>query len=66
MATKYQQNFNRRILDLAVKYYGTTDLKALTPYQLDKITTWVTWNPNKGKNRDSKAGRSKGRYAKNK
>ena len=51
------KNLNKRILDLAVKYYGTTDLRRLTPYQLDKITTWAT-----GRNPD--AGRSKGRYAK--
>lgn len=60
-----KNNLNKRILDLAVKYYGTTDLSRLTPFQLDKITTWATGrNPDAGRNRDRKAGRTKGRYIK--
>jgi hypothetical protein len=52
---------------LAQKYYGTTDLTTLSPYQLDKVVTWVTgMNPNTGKNKDRKAGRTLGRYGKNK
>lgn len=35
-------NLNKKILDLAVKYYGTTDLGSLKPYQLDKLTNWAT------------------------
>lgn len=50
---------------LSQKYYGTADLKALQPYQLDKIITWITGKtPDEGKNRDRRAGRSKGRYIK--
>jgi hypothetical protein len=50
---------------LALKYYGTADLKALSTYQLDKVISWTTGkNPDAGRNRDRKAGRTKGRYAK--
>ena len=60
-------NLNNRFIYYANKYYGTKDLSRLTPYQLDKLTTWASgMNPNKGKNNDNKAGRRKGRYAKNK
>lgn len=27
---------------LALKYYGTDDLKRLTPHQLNKLTNWAT------------------------
>lgn len=48
---------------LAKKYYGTDDLSMLAPYQLDKVITWVTKrNPDAGKNKDRKAGRTAGRY----
>lgn len=40
---------------LAQKYYGTTDLKALAPYQLDKVITWVTgMSPEAGKSKSRK------------
>jgi hypothetical protein len=62
---KINQTLNQRLTHYAVKYYGTTDLTRLTTYQLDKITTWTTGrNPDAGRNRDRKAGRSKGRYIK--
>ena len=49
-------NINKRMLDLAVKYYGTTDLSRLQPHQLEKITTWATrMNPDQGKNQSRKA-----------
>jgi len=51
---------------LAFKYYGTTDLKTLQSYQLDKVITWVTGTtPDEGKSKDRKAGRTYGRYGKN-
>lgn len=67
MANRYTINFNKRILDLAVKYYGTTDLSRLTSYQLDKITTWATWSPDSGKNQQRKAQNKlrKGKWYKN-
>lgn len=41
---------------LANKYYGTQDLKALTPFQLDKVISWTTnFSPDKGKNKSRKA-----------
>jgi hypothetical protein len=36
------KNINKRILDLSMKYYNTTDLKKLSPYQLNKLTNWAT------------------------
>jgi|DEB0MinimDraft_6_1074348.scaffolds.fasta_scaffold00234_24 hypothetical protein len=53
---------------LSLKYYGTEDLKALQPYQLDKVITWVTGrNPDAGKNRQRKAQKAlhKGKWYKN-
>ena len=51
---------------LAQKYYGTSDLKALKPYQLDKVISWTTGiTPDEGKSKDRKAGRTLGRYGKN-
>ena len=46
---------NNRLKQLAKQYYGTEDLSKLQPYQLDKITTWVMWSPDKGKNASRKA-----------
>ena len=46
---------NKTIYKLAKKYYGTEDLSALAPYQLDKLTTWVTWSEDKGKNQSRRA-----------
>jgi len=46
---------NKSIYKLAKKYYGTEDLSALAPYQLDKLTTWVTWSEDKGKNQSRRA-----------
>lgn len=46
----------KKAKELANKYYGTTDLKALAPYQLDKVITWATnHSPNKGKSQSRKA-----------
>jgi hypothetical protein len=60
-----REKFNKKILHLAKKYYNTTDLSKLTPFQLDKITTWATNHKStKGSNSDRKAGRDKGRYIK--
>ena len=48
--------FDKKARQLAQKYYGTEDLSKLKPFQLDKVTTWVTgYNPNKGKNQSRKA-----------
>jgi len=49
------QKLNQKIKYLAQKYYGTEDLSALAPYQLDKISSWVMWSPDKGKNQSRKA-----------
>ena len=50
---------------LALRYYGTENIASLQPYQIDKIISWTTGiKPNKGRNKDRRAGRSKGRYAK--
>ena len=46
---------NKTINNLALKYYGTTDLSKLEPYQLDKLATWVTWSEDKGKNQSRRA-----------
>ena len=46
---------NNRLKYLAKKYYGTEDFSQLQPYQLDKLTTWVMWSPDKGKNQSRKA-----------
>ena len=46
---------NKTLHKLAKKYYGTEDLSALQPYQLDKLTTWVTWSEDRGKNKSRKA-----------
>lgn len=39
----------------AQKYYGTSDLSKLAPYQLDKVMSWVMWSEDAGKNRSRKA-----------
>ena len=55
-----------RAIALAKKYYGTTNLSQLKPYQIDKIITWITGTqPTKGAAADRRAGRTQGRYAKN-
>jgi len=46
---------NKTINKLAKKYYGTEDLSALAPYQLDKLASWVTWSEDKGKNQSRRA-----------
>lgn len=46
---------NKSIYNLAKKYYGTEDLAALAPYQLDKLASWVTWSEDKGKNQSRRA-----------
>lgn len=46
---------NKLIHKLAKKYYGTEDLTALAPYQLDKLASWVTWSEDKGKNQSRRA-----------
>jgi hypothetical protein len=61
-------NINKKLVDLAVKYYGTANLNRLTAYQLDKITTWATsMNPDQGKNQQRKAQNKlrKGKWYKN-
>ena len=55
--------YDKKARELALKYYKTDNLKKLTPYQLDKLTTWVTgYNPNKLKDKN----RTMGRYLKGK
>ena len=57
---KYTKKFNK----LALKYYGTSNVEELEPYQIDKLITWVTGtNPDQGKNTP---GRTAGRYLKGK
>lgn len=64
--SKRQGTSPKKAEDLAQRYYGTSDLSKLQAYQLEKITTWITnTTPTKGSNQDRKAGRSAGRYAKN-
>lgn len=59
------ENLHKKILYLAKKYYNTTDFSKLTPFQLEKITTWTTnYKSTKGSSKDRKAGRDKGRYIK--
>lgn len=54
---------DKRIRQLALKYYHTDNLGKLSPYQLDKITNWATGtNPNK----TNEKGRTYGRYLKGK
>ena len=38
----YKKQFKDKFYLLAQKYYGTKDLTTLTPYQLEKLTYWVT------------------------
>jgi len=55
-AIKRQKKMLEKASFLANKYYGTTDLKTLTPRQLDKIITWTTgMRPDKGKSQSRKA-----------
>ena len=49
------KNLNKQLQFLAQKYYGTKDFSQLAPYQLDKLTSWVTWSPDQGKNQSRKA-----------
>lgn len=49
------ERFNQQLTTKAKKYYGTTDLSKLTPYQLEKIATWMTWGEDTGKNKSRKA-----------
>ena len=49
---------NQEIYQLAKKYYNTTDLTVLTPYQLNKITNWAT-----NTNPDTKAKISGNKYS---
>ncbi len=64
-AKKRSDKMLKKAQELANKYYGTEDLKALTPRQLDKIVNWTTGHsPNRGRNKDRKAGKTKGRYIK--
>jgi|SRR5210317_1071202 hypothetical protein len=66
-AIKRQKKMLEKASFLANKYYGTKDLKALTPKQLDKIVGWTTGHsPDRGRNQDRKAGKTKGRYIKGK
>jgi hypothetical protein len=56
-------NINQRIVSLAIKYYKTSDLNTLKPYQLEKLTNWATGkNPNKLTDKN----RTYGRYLKGK
>ena len=53
---KQQKKMLEKAQYLAKKYYKTSDLKALTPRQLDKVVTWATnCSPDAGKNRSRKA-----------
>ena len=55
MANMANQKLNKQLEFLAQKYYGTKDFSNLKPYQLDKLTSWVTWSPDQGKNQSRKA-----------
>lgn len=60
MLNRKREKHNTKMLEkaqyLAKKYYGTQDLKALTPFQLDKVIGWTTnFSPDKGKNKSRKA-----------
>jgi len=35
-------NLDKKILYLAKRYYNTTDLSTLKPFQIDKIINWAT------------------------
>jgi len=35
-------NLQKQILYLAKRYYKTTDLGTLKPFQIDKLTNWAT------------------------
>ena len=51
-----QSQLHNKAKQLALKYYGTEDLKALQKYQLDKVISWVTGiKPDQGKNTQKKA-----------
>ena len=50
-------NINKKLNELAIKYYGTDNLGSLQPYQLDKLVTWSTkMKPDAGKSSQRKAG----------
>lgn len=58
-------DIQKRMIHLAQRYYNTSDLKQLTPAQLDKITTWATnHSVVRGSNKDRRAGRVPGRFIK--
>ena len=60
-ASKRIGTSHKRAIALAKKYYGTTNLSTLKPYQIDKIVSWLTnTTVNKGKLK----GRTYGRYIK--
>ena len=42
MSSDYKQRFNQKFYQLAIKYYGTSDLSKLSTSQIDKLTNWVT------------------------
>jgi hypothetical protein len=53
-APKTSVALHKKAKQLALKYYGTEDLKALSPYQLDKVVGWTT-----GRNIDTKSDSNK-------
>ena len=67
---KHNTKMLTKAQELAKKYYGTDDLKNLTPSQLDKIITWTTKkSPDQGKSKSRKAEmalRNNKRYQKDK
>lgn len=54
-SNKKTERFNQELITKAKKYYGTDNLSTLSPYQLDKLATWMTWGEDKGKNQSRKA-----------
>jgi len=50
-----QSKIEKQAIAKAQKYYGTSDLSTLAPYQLDKIMGWIMWDEDAGKSKSRKA-----------
>ena len=50
-----KNNIEKQAIAKAQKYYGTSDLSTLAPYQLDKIMGWIMWGEDAGKSKSHKA-----------
>ena len=58
-------NINKKLTQFAERYYKTSDLNSLSPYQLDKLITWsLNHNPDQGKSSQRKYIKAQGKHIK--